>query len=727
MEQTQNRVPYPDKNGCFEELIQRIRQLTWESRDPYFTEYLQKLEKRARQEKYQVDLMAEELNRSYRLYLTRNGLEGQAGQPMPGQAQPVPGQGQPVSGQPMPGQSQPIPIIQPQPQPWAGQAQAAWAPASGPAPAPRKNKEFTVGISVFSVVGVVFVLAAFVMLGMNFMEGMLKGLCMYAIALVIWGFAEFFIKRRSQTLSLIFSSLGIAGLYMATMVNYLSLRNMNTAAAILVTAAVTLAVLLASRRKESGILRMIGILACYLSVLMLDVPPSPLSYIGFICVIFLINLMCIFLPVQKLEYPLGLGHMAAVAVFSQIFLLRTLLHVSFAGQRWEPVSLWERTGLGYCLAVYLVTAFLTLEIILWKLLRKKEEDSLKVLFGVSALMLAGCVLILLTAYWGEWRPLAGILLGAAAVLGALFFYLTRFSSAKWLQYYLAAGMALATFGLWGNPWESAAALLAVLALGRVCSFDRAVRAGDAVFTAVAVLAMLLDRGWGPSLLLLGGLLLSIPLIRRWQTYHESVILAGVFLLVWMRVEGDLKLPLMILVLLFGTLLFNNVRRLAGKGIRGLNYAALAAEICCYLVLTVKDYPDFRLIYVLFAALGLGIILLTLQPRYGFSLRWKNLAVSGFLAYMVLVSEFPVPILTSILLMAVGLLSIGMGFYLSDKKLRIFGLTLCLLVCFKIALFDFYGVEIVQRMILFFSVGIAALVISGIYVLLEKKYSEGERR
>ena len=55
-----------------------------------------------------------------------------------------------------------------------------------------------------------------------------------------------------------------------------------------------------------------------------------------------------------------------------------------------------------------------------------------------------------------------------------------------------------------------------------------------------------------------------------------------------------------------------------------------------------------------------------------------------------------------------------------KSVRIYGLVLSLLVCGKIVLYDFMGAPTLQRTILLFSVGVMALVISGIYIILEKK-------
>ena len=68
------------------------------------------------------------------------------------------------------------------------------------------------------------------------------------------------------------------------------------------------------------------------------------------------------------------------------------------------------------------------------------------------------------------------------------------------------------------------------------------------------------------------------------------------------------------------------------------------------------------------------------------------------------------------MMVVGLLGIIFGFHQTDRKLRIYGLVLCMITCFKITLFDF-RVQSLQRIILFLAAGGMALVISGIYTSL----------
>ena len=97
----------------------------------------------------------------------------------------------------------------------------------------------------------------------------------------------------------------------------------------------------------------------------------------------------------------------------------------------------------------------------------------------------------------------------------------------------------------------------------------------------------------------------------------------------------------------------------------------------------------------------------------------------FLTYMALVVRTSLPVMNSILLMLIALVCVGTGFYAKEKRVRIYGLVLSLLVCGKIVLYDYRGAATLQKMILFLTVGIIALIIAGIYIVLEKKNSKAE--
>ncbi|MDE5951106.1 MAG: hypothetical protein K2H12_05970, partial [Acetatifactor sp.] len=248
---------------------------------------------------------------------------------------------------------------------------------------------------------------------------------------------------------------------------------------------------------------------------------------------------------------------------------------------------------------------------------------------------------------------------------------------------------------------------------------------DAIITTWTALAALTYYDSVYGYVLLGVLLLSILLLGHWQTYFELLLTGTAVLFIAMAVDNELMLPLMIAAMWLATLLFNHVKRFVGKGILGFNLTILVMETACYLILGCMQEYDSVIIYFILTVLGLRIILFTLQPKISrVPTSWRGLTIAGFLTYMVIVTRFEVRITASILMMLVGLFGIVLGFRQSDRKLRIYGLVLCMLMCFKITLFDF-DVQSLQRIILFMVAGVVALAISGIYALMDRKYQNKE--
>ena len=90
-----------------------------------------------------------------------------------------------------------------------------------------------------------------------------------------------------------------------------------------------------------------------------------------------------------------------------------------------------------------------------------------------------------------------------------------------------------------------------------------------------------------------------------------------------------------------------------------------------------------------------------------------------LTYMALIVNTNVPVINSVLIMLIALVSVTLGFLKKDKPVRIYGLVLSFCTCGKIALYDYWGAPVLQKTVLFFVVGVIALAIAGIYIVLEK--------
>ncbi len=625
--------------GYYEQLKNRIEELKSTSKDVLFTDYLRKLEKQLQAQKQQMDLISADLERSYQIYLQRNA-EVMPVQQLTAQvaAQPIVQTAPQTTSQPVP---QPIP--QPAPQPAL--------------PKPKKDKEFVVGIGVFSVIGVFFVLTAFVMLGMYFMTGFLKGMLLYVIALVVWALSELFVRKRSQTLSLIFSSIGIGGLYIATMTNFLYLQNFNEIVTGIVLAGITLLVFGVNRKKE-----------------------------------------------------LGMIQMAAVAISTWVFAINCN----------ESIIDVSENSFNIFMTIYLVASMLLLELILCRMCRKEGHNTgLVTTFGIS---MGICVLSCVSCLNDDisvYTVLRIVIVMSSVLLGILAFWMVRTSPVRWTQVYYAVIVSLL---MCSTPLDLTIALLTSLLVVKLLSDDKHLRVCDISLTILTAFSSLMFVDEIYRYILLAGLLLSIIIIRYWKTCFEIIVTVTTVLFIFINMDNILELSVVIAVLWLAVVLFNQIERFRDKWIDIFNLIVLIMLSGCYLALLADPYEDIQILYLIPTVLGLGIIAFIFQEKNHW---WpaKGLVVSGFLTYMVLVVRFDMDIITSIILMLVGLGSIGFGFAGKDKKQRIYGLVLSMFVCFKITLFDFQGEDMLQKMLLFLVAGIVALIISGIYTVLEKNISK----
>ena len=154
-----------------------------------------------------------------------------------------------------------------------------------------------------------------------------------------------------------------------------------------------------------------------------------------------------------------------------------------------------------------------------------------------------------------------------------------------------------------------------------------------------------------------------------------------------------------------------------------NWGILSGQIAAYLFLMMPIYRNLYLMYFCMLILGLSIIILLLDEKYHLKCECRLFVAELFLDYLVLTMYLNPPVLASILLMVIALAGVGCGFWMNQKSARICGLLFSLLVCGKIVLYDFRGGTTIQRILLFLVTGTIALIIGGIYIILEKKMSK----
>ena len=264
-------------------------------------------------------------------------------------------------------------------------------------------------------------------------------------------------------------------------------------------------------------------------------------------------------------------------------------------------------------------------------------------------------------------------------------------------------------------------LCVLLTLSRFLSIRfRFLRGADvalAVWTSLFLIAM---SGEWEGYIVFAVFVATALFIRFYHLFYETLITISSILFIAMSFENDITYAIVVAMIWLFMLLFNYVKVFQSLYTKTYNYIMWTLLGIIYLGYATEAEYMMWVISFIMTFLGLGIILTTVSDRFGIREKYRAITCGVFLTGMLFMFQFTYDVTVSILLMVIGVVSIGVGFYIKDKILRIYGLVIALLVCFKITLFDFADGENLERMILFFAAGAISLVISGIYVLLEKK-------
>ena len=297
---------------------------------------------------------------------------------------------------------------------------------------------------------------------------------------------------------------------------------------------------------------------------------------------------------------------------------------------------------------------------------------------------------------------------------------------KWLPCYFFSFVTFCGFSVIENDWGivicATVLLIAVKVLSRLAKGGLA--ALDAIITTVYCILLLMNGKEIPyAYVLLAGTILSMFLVHEWSTYQEIVLTFSLAFFALSHLMPMIKLPAFSGILFVSILLFNNVNCMRDKGILVFNVSVLIGQIGALIALANPIYRNSYITYLCMFVFVLAYLVLTLQEKYYKNFKHRELIIVIFLTYMALIVKTNIPVINSILIMLIALVSVTAGFAKKDKPVRIYGLVLSLCTCGKIALYDYWGAPILQKTILFFVVGVIALVIAGIYIILEKKCNE----
>ena len=706
MDELQRAKALREQAGRLEEIgkvKKRLLDLIEISRDPYYDQYLKQMLRDLEEGKASPQQVQREMERTYKIYLERmrSGKNTQAVES--GNQQPVQNR---RDGQYL---QQPEQMEQP-----TGTAESPVYTAVGqPGNFHKGTMEFKIGAELFAFIGSAFVLIAFLILGLHFLDGIWQGISLYAASLVVVLLGELLVRRISERFSLVITGIGIAGIYISDMVNFQVLHNIGAIAALVIALIVTAVDFWLGRKKGSVSIWLISLIGCYICFIPAKCYDTGLNLLVLTVILLLINLASAGLRMDRNTEAVKITHMIIHTIFSIVGTLRIYYaHLDV---------IYMILFIGVALAVLNLIYFMD---------REKQNAGLTVtydiLLGIMVIIFVEVGAILdFTNLFGYDYEMSNLFIKlltevVALAIAAVFFLLYGQNRKRWIQYYFAAGIIFMFNGFSDYMLETTIGILLIFVITRLLQKEKDLTVLDNILTVLFFLqGAYMTQTWYAVPFAVVAVFAAVY-IKRSILFQEITALYGILLMLFAQFHGDFVLPAAMVTVLILFWLFTHlpVQREANRYPYAMVTVVTAGllSLCCPVV--GEWYYN-----VLTMILGAVIILLVFREQYGMKVKRKYLCLAYYFDYMILTAGFTVPIIVSIIWMIVAMGCVAVGFKKKDRCYRLNGLVVAGVVCLKLLIFDFTGITSFYRAILFLVVGVIALAISFFYIHLEKKENE----
>lgn len=695
--------------GLLEQQLLLIEEIKKDCKDVQFLKYLEEMERLFLNESVRLEDMAANLNRNYESYLAQDKTKVQLTQERAQLEQ------QPVL---QPQQSAPATHLQKEAvqeeirEDWSckkkeqSKKDRKLCGAAQGEEGKKLDLEFGIGGVLLSIVGALFIIAAFVIFGMNYMGSFLQGVILYVLGLVVIVFSEFVIKRSLEKFSTAMTALGIGILYTATIINYLYLHTINAFVAILLTLVVSAASVFFSQKRDSTALRLVGVLGAYISFAPVSKFLSAMDFVIPVVMILIINAISLLLPLtnnQKL--------VSNVTCFANMLFAVAMTLVA----RKADFSKW------------ILIAFL-LGTILWNHILYLKTQMSRVSIGVytlSMIVLSFLVGVVLYDFM-KHAVILGVILYGVMLAGCFFMFYNK--KARMVGLYCFSVFA----PLMVNDESSSACfvmLAVVLLLYKLMTRFKELRYANiaySVFCAIVFLSAL-SHSIGTEYFILAVFVISVLTMKYDKLVHSLLLVGLLEAFSFLVFEQDIAFPLAFAMLLLCFAFFTFVDVYSLKGNKIFAGVIFAWNVVMVLGMMLLSQP-LSLTICLVCELGYLFLLFSQEGAY-VSPRFQGYRYQAgmiFLTYMVFLYDIDIPLIASVLLMVLAVISVTLGFIFKQKGVRVYGLLLAFFVCAKLLLIDFKGQQSADRILLFFFVGILTLAISYLYMRIERNLQEEEK-
>lgn len=420
-----------------------------------------------------------------------------------------------------------------------------------------KSVEFKIGIHVFSLIGALFILAAFVTFGFYFLKGAFQGICIYMAAFALVLFSELFLRRKMQKFAGVITGIGIGCLYAANIVNYLVLHLVNGIIAVLLTLLIAAATIWLSRKRDSVVIRLIGLIGCYVCLYPIHGFETELSFFVLTVILFIVNVAGVLFPNQSRAAAILAVHAALNVIFTgALLIIAGLDHVQAT-----------------YLAALLLSSFIFMEIMDF-VNRKREKDNEIFIITCIGSGLLLFMMFLLETITGE--QLVGLIMAAVTAAVSMLFFLLweKEDERKWAQVYFAAGLFLLIGAFSDQPVEQTITVGVIFLIARIGNRQRQLTALEAI-AAVAVGLTGIGLSGSVYAYILAALLVLLSFrINKLYVFHEIVTTASVLVIWFLKCEwfrlynwgmdGKWFYPVAVLLLMLLFLMFHHLQGLRDK-------------------------------------------------------------------------------------------------------------------------------------------------------------------
>lgn len=565
----------------------------------------------------------------------------------------------------------------------------------------RNEVEIKVGAGILSVIGALFLLVALVYFGTYFLNDIFQGVLIFAAGAVVILVSEIVLEKRLPKFAHVVTGLGFSALYFSAVFSCMYLHMFDFTVALLVILCIALVNVLFARIRKSPVMEIVcsaGSVAYIYAIG--DVSHDQFVLLGALMLI--VNLVLFIAPYKK-EYT-------ASKIIRLVFVF---------------ISCGYLLDLTYKLDFLYYEGFIILTIFVMMIAYCFNTQNM----GIKAtdLSLIGILAFEVTRFEKTLELNSDLLIEVCALFAIclLCFFIMIKKKEKWSAYSLFILTVLVlTTNLKDDNLTVLVALVTLL-ISKLLIGVKELTPIDAIITVMSLL--IACRTDNPlSYAIAGVAIIGAIMCTRIKLFHEYILLVFSVPFVFNGIKalkGDfsyLFLPVWLLVVLILVLMFNLIPTMQVKGSKAYNITTVAFLASGILLAPVFGYKGTEQIVVLCSCVLIATIacLVLFRKKFMMNTGARYIILAVTLTYLALFMDIG-NLWISISLMAVAFVLIAIGCIANRFELRIYGLVLSLLVCAKVAFYDFKNESEFNRMIVFFVVGLLAIGISFVYLILEK--------